>query len=97
MKKPTLKRVGLGLLQHILAACIMLAVAGVLFNSSLSVESMDGKKTYQFSPLQTEPVFEDSELFREIFETTVSDVTKLVVMKGQLETNGVFDPQKRLM
>lgn len=96
MKKPTLKRVGLGLLQHILAACIMLAVAGVLFNSSLSVESMDGKKTYQFSPLQTEPVFEDSELFREIFETTVSDVTKLVVMKGQLETNGVFDPHKRI-
>ena len=96
MKKPTLKRVGLGLLQHLLAVCIMLAIAGILFNSCLSVESMEGTKTYNLSPLRTEPDFEDSVLFSDIFETAVSDVTKLVVMKGQLETNGVFDPQKRI-
>lgn len=96
MKKPTLKRVGLGLLQHILAVSIFLAVAGVLINSCLSVESMEGTKTYYLSPLSAEPEFEDSDLFRDIFETAVSDVTKLVVIKGQLETNGTFDPKKKI-
>ncbi|MBE5873274.1 MAG: HAMP domain-containing histidine kinase [Lachnospiraceae bacterium] len=96
MKKPTLKRIGLGFVQHLLAVCIFVAIAGILFNSCLSVESMEGTKTYNLSPLQTEPVFEDSELFRDIFETAVSDVTKLVVMKGQLETGGAFDPHKKI-
>ncbi len=94
MKKPTLKRMGFGLLQHILAASICVAVAGILFNSYLSVESMNGTKTYYLSPINAEPVFEDSDLFQDIFQTAVSDVTRLVVIKGQLETDGNFDPHK---
>lgn len=96
MEKPTLKRLALGLLQHILAGIIMTAIAWLLFNSNLSVPSMDGTQTYRISPLNTEPVFEESELFNTIFSTAVSDVTRLVVIKGQLETNGRFDPQKHI-
>lgn len=96
MRKPTLKRLGLGVIQHLLAACILVAVAGVLFNSYLSVESMQGTKTYFLSPLSTEPEFEDSDLFRDIFQTAVSDVTRLVVIKGQIETDGEFDPNKKI-
>lgn len=96
MRKPTLKRLGLGILQHLLVVCIFLAAAAVLFNSYLSVESMQGTKTYYLSPLSTEPEFEDSDLFRDIFQTAVADVTRLVVIKGQIETDGQFDSHKRI-
>ena len=44
MKKPTFKRLILGLVQHILAAGIMLAVAALLLNSYVAVNSIDGTK-----------------------------------------------------
>ncbi len=96
MKKPTLKRLLMGLLQHLLALCIMCAVAGIIFNSYVAVESMNGTNTYYLSPMDTEPEFEDSEVFREIFTTAVSDITRLVVIKGQVETEGVFDANKTI-
>ncbi len=96
MKKPTLKRIGLGFLQHILAAAICMAIVGLVINSYFSVESMQGTKTYYLSPLSTEPEFEDSKLFTDIFQTAVSDVTRLVVIKGQIETDGRFDTHKHI-
>lgn len=66
----------------------------ILFHSYLTVQTMDGQKTYALSPLTSEDEFEDSELFSQIFETSVSDITRLVVIKGQLETNGEFDSDK---
>ncbi len=96
MKKPTLKRLGLGLVQQMAAMFIWVAIAGIVFNSYLSVESMKGTQTYYLSPLDTDPEFENSGVFREIFKTAVSDITRLVVIKGQVETNGEFDPDKRI-
>lgn len=94
MKKHTLRRLILGLLQHILAMCIMVALANIIFNSYLTIQTIDGQVTFALDPMDTEPVFEDSELFRKIFQTAVSDVTRLVVVKGQLETDGEFDSDK---
>lgn len=94
MKKNTLCRVLLEVLQHCLAILLMLGLAGILFNSYLTVQTMDGPTTYALSPLDTEPEFEDSDLFRDIFQTAVADITRLVVIKGQLETAGAFDPDK---
>lgn len=96
MKKPTIKRLCLGLVQQITALLIMVTVAGIIFNSYVAVESMDETRTYYLSPMDTEPKFEDSEVFREIFRTAVSDITRLVVIKEQVETNGEFDPEKQI-
>lgn len=96
MRKPTLKRLGLGLLQHLAVACILIAIAGIMFNSYIAVDSMEGNKVYWLSPFDTEPEFEDSAAFRDIFQTAVSDITSLVVIKGQVETNGTFDSQKEI-
>lgn len=96
MKKPTIKRFGLGLLQQLAAMLIMVSIAGILFNSYLAVESMNGVQTYDLSPMDTEPEFEDTEVFREIFSTAVSDITRLVVIKGQVETNEEFDAEKQI-
>ncbi len=96
MKKPTAKRLGLGMAQHIIAAGILLIMAAIVFNSYVVVESMDGAKTYMVNTYGDEKEFEESTLFRNIFESCVADITRLVVIKGQLETNGEFDPSKRI-
>ncbi len=96
MRKPTLKRLGLGLLQQITALLILIAIAAVLFNSYVSVTSMNGTATYQVEPFQSEKNFEESELFDNIFKTAVGDITKLVVIREQLETEGEFDGSKNI-
>ncbi len=94
MKKHSFKRLILGFLQHLLAMCIMVALAAILFHSYLTVQTMDGPVTYALAPLDAEPEFEDSKLFSDIFQTSVADITRLVVIKGQLETAGEFDSSK---
>ena len=94
MKKYTLRRMLLGILQHLLAMGIFIGLAMILFNSYLTVQTMDGQKTYALSPLESEPEFEDSQLFQDIFRTSVADLTRLMVIKEQLETNGVFESSK---
>jgi Signal transduction histidine kinase len=96
MKKATLKRIGIGLLQHILAAVIFIAVAGLLLNSYVEVESIDGTQVYQVFPFESDQEFEESEVFHNLFRNAVSDITQLVMIKGQLETAGVFDPAKKV-
>lgn len=96
MKKLTLKRIAINLLQHLLAAGIMLAVAGLLLNAFIAVESIDGTRVYQIFPTETGQDFEESEIYSDLFRNAVSDITQLVVIKGQLETNGVFDAGKHI-
>lgn len=96
MRKVTLKRIGIGLLQHILAAVIFIAVAGLLLNSYVEVESIDGTQVYQVFPFESDQEFEESEVFHNLFRNAVSDITQLVMIKGQLETAGVFDPAKKV-
>lgn len=83
-------------MQHIIAAVIMVIVAALLFNSYVSVNSMNGTETYLVNAYGTDGTFEDSKLFNDIFKTAVSDVTRLVVIKGQLEENGAFRPNKHI-
>lgn len=96
MKKPTTWRMGLGLIQHLFAAGMMLMIASIVFNSYVKVDSINGTETYMVNSFGSEKVFENSQLFKNIFKTGVSDITKLVVVKGQLETNGIFDPSKQI-
>ena len=96
MKRPTLKRLGLGLLQHILAAGILLAIAGLLLNSYVAVNSIDGTQTYKIFPVDVGVEFEESEIYHDLFRNAVSDITQLVVIKRHLETDGVFDPSKKI-
>lgn len=96
MKKPSLKRFALGLLQHFIAALIMVALAGILFNSYLGVESMKESRVYWLAPLDTEPEFEDSQVFRDMVSTAASDIIEYVAIKEQMETAGRFDAGKRI-
>lgn len=96
MRRPTLKRLVLGLVQQTAALLLLVAIAAVLFNSYLAVDTADGTKVYELSPLDAETEFEDSVIFHDLFQSSVSDIIQLMVIKGQMETNGVFDPYKHI-
>ncbi len=96
MKKPTFKRLFLEFIQHFLAAGILLAVAGLLLNSHVVVNSIDGAQVYKIFPADMGVAFEDSEIYHDLFRNAVSDITRLVAIKRQLETDGVFDPSKEI-
>lgn len=94
MKKKSVKRLSLGILQHILAVCMMLAVAGLLLNSYIAVDSIDGTQVYKIFPADMGLEFEESEIYHDLFRNAVSDITQLVAIKDKLETNGILDPSK---
>jgi len=96
MRRPTLKRLMLGLVQQTAALLLLVAIAAVLFNSYLAVDTADGTKVYELSPLDAETEFEDSVIFHDLFQSSVSDIIQLMVIKGQMETNGSFDPHKHV-
>lgn len=95
-KRAMLKRLGLELLQHLLAVAVMAAVAGLLLNSYITVESIGGPQIYRIFPIDSDLEFEDSDIYHELFRNAVSDVTQLVAIKEQLETDGALDPYKRI-
>ncbi len=88
------KRLGLGLIQHIVAALVLALSAGILLNSFLTVTTMNGQKTYSIDPLTQKSNFEESEVFDDLFKTAISDVIRLGIIQDQLETQGSFDPAK---
>lgn len=87
---------GLGTIQHLFAAGMFIIVAAIVFHSFVAVEFMNGTKTYRVYSFASGQVFEDTELFDDIYETAVSDITRLVVIKEQLETDGMFAPSKEI-
>ena len=94
MRRPTLKRLMLGLVQQTAALLLLVAIAAVLFNSYLAVDTADGTKVYELSPLDAETEFEDPLIFHDLFQSI--DIIQLMVIKGQMETNGSFDPHKHV-
>lgn len=95
MNKRTSRRMGLGVVQHIALALAMMIVVSVAQNSVISVENLYGEsKRHQLNLYEREERFEDSAVFSDMFDNAVSDLTTLVVIKGQLETEGVYDGDK---
>lgn len=90
------KRFVLALTQHAMAAGMMAAAAWLLLNSYVAVDSFDGTQIYELFPINVKQRFEESEIYRDLFRNAVSDITQLVVIRGQLETDGVFDPAKKI-
>lgn len=96
VRVPILKRLALGLAQHIAAALIMVLLAAVLFNAFLTVFSMAGPKTYSLELLSGNTEFEDNVIFQDIFQTAVSDVVQLAMIRNQLEEDGKLNLTKQI-
>lgn len=96
MKRPTLKRLCLSLIQHLIAAAALLIVAGLLLNSYFTAETLEGPKTYKIFPADTGVEFEESDLYHDLFLNAVSDILRLVIIKERLETDGKLDFSKKI-
>ena len=77
-----------------IAAAILLIVAGLLLNSYFTAETPEGSKTYKIFPADTGLDFEESDLYRDLFRNAVSDILRLVVIREQLETDGELNFSK---
>lgn len=96
MKRSKLKRICIVLLQHLLAIGILFAAAGIMLNSFIEVESIDGTKMYKIFPFDSRQEFEDSDIYQDLFRNSISDITQLVVIRSQFETDDAFDPTKTI-
>ena len=96
MKKYRTRRFVLSTVQHFAAFFIAIVIALILFHSYMTVETLDGKQTYYLNLLSTEPEFEDTDEFADIFHNSVSDIIRYVVVKDQMETDGVFSNEKKI-
>ncbi len=91
-----IKRIGLAVFQHLLAAIVLLIVASLLVNSYIEVETIDGEQVYRLFSMDMSREFEESDVYHDLFQSAVSDITQLVVIKEQLETGDSFDAGKRI-
>ena len=91
MEKPTFRRLTLGLTQHMAATFAVILLIMVVLNLQVWVDNMYGEsRKYEIDPFEGASSFEDSSVFNSLFSSAVNDLTILVVIRGQLETNGVF-------
>lgn len=93
-KIPVFQRLILGLMQHLAAALVFVFAGGILFNSFIPVETVNGPKTYRLDPFSQKTSFEESEIFQDLFQTSAEDIIRLAVIRDQMEKEGIFEPEK---
>ncbi len=95
MEKPTTRRLVMGIVQHLALALVVMIVISIAQNSVIQVENLYGEMKYhKLDIFESTEKFEDTTVFSDMFDNAVSDLLTLVVIKGQLETDGVYDGQK---
>lgn len=93
---PVFRRLILGLVQHLAAALVLVFIARLLFNSCFYVDTMNGKKSYYLDPLTQYASLEESQVFQDLFRTSVQDIIRLAVIRDQLETDGSLDFARKI-
>lgn len=78
-------------------AAAAMAVCIVLLYLSSVIEVKGEKSVYHYrrTPLERQrTVFEDSSLFTQILKDQTADITRMCVIRNQMETNGVYNGRK---
>lgn len=96
MRKPKRKRFFMTAVQQLVAAVIFMAIATLILNSNIKVESIDGTRVYKILPTKNGEEFENSEVYQDLFRNTVSDIIQYASIRELLETEGAFDPSKEI-
>lgn len=90
------KRTLLLFAKRVLTAAAIGSVIAIISNSFITVEGTNGKSRYFISPFAQKEMFEDSEVFDDILRKDAQDITRMSVIKSQLETDGVYDGKKQI-
>lgn len=96
MEKSSSKRMIIGLIQHIFLALSIMLIIMMAQKSIIRIESKNGieSRFYELDLWGEEDYFEETQAFRDMFSDAVSDLTTLVVIKGQMETLGSYDGKR---
>lgn len=91
-KNRTVRRLALHTLQHLAAIGIAVMLGIIAVNSNIVVDNMYGDQIgYRVRVMDNVGEFKDSRIFTDVFRNAINDITRLAVIKGQLETDGQFD------
>ena len=100
MKKKVLsnkKREFLLFIERLLAVVLAVSMTFIFINSFFNISTAYGT-TYHYaaSPLDREQSFEEKEIFQALLSGNMEQITRFVVIRHQLETNGVYDESKKI-
>lgn len=100
MKKKILgarKREFLLFLERILVVIMAVGLSFVFMNSFLTFSTSYGTNYhYTLAPLEGDKAFEDREIFQTLARGNMKQITRYVVIRHQLETNGKYDAHKKI-
>ncbi len=74
------------------AGCIM----ALFVSSFITVEGSEGIRRYFISPFSQKEQFENTDVFDDLLYKDVQNITRMAVIKSQLETDGVYDAKKKI-
>ncbi len=83
-------------LQHVSLVVAVVMIAMVVAGSYVAVDTRNGKKVYSLSGEDRNSSFEDSDLFNSLLGNSISDIICYGVIRGQMETDGRYDPGKEI-
>ena len=82
-------------LNRISAVTIAVSIVFMLASSVISPAEENRTYTYFKTPIErNQTAFEDTALFTQILEKELEEITRMCVIRNQMETNGVYDGDK---
>lgn len=82
-------------LNRISAVTIAVSIVFMLASSVISPAEENRTYTYYKTPIERgQTAFEDTALFTQILEKELEEITRMCVIRNQMETNGVYDGDK---
>ena len=84
----------LHLVQHLSLVIAVVLLVTVFFGAYVVVDTIKGTQSYNVSNEDRSIAFEDSNLFNQLLGTSVSDLICFGAIRGQMETQAVFDAKK---
>lgn len=82
--------------QHTFFVLAVGLMAMVLLGTYVVIETKDGPEIYNISHDTNNASFEDSNMFNQMLGNSVSDIICYGAIRAQMETQGVFDPKKKI-
>lgn len=84
------------ILRRLSVAAAAVIFVGLSCNSTITVETNGAVYQQSIGPFDKRGDFEDSELFEDILREEIKGITRMAVIKSQLETEGSYNGQKKI-
>lgn len=86
----------LHILQHVSLVAAVVLLVMVFLGAYVIVDTRDGTKAFNLSGEKEKDSFEDSQMFNSLLGSNISDIICYGAIRGQMETDGEFDPGKQV-